>query len=257
MLISDEHQLILMLPQKCGSETLQSRLKELHSCAEIGSSPYYEPNVKRYLSKHITLRVARKLPAYQQRQHYRKVCFVRNPYDRVYSWFCWQHRLSEKPLPVESPKQKYAIARELEGDEASLQRTQRIRRNLKLKMDAACGEFNRYIELNPESYGPLHEFTHVWRCSRMDFIGYVEKFEDDYEAMCRRYGIDTDSAVCDNVLAKPKASCDPHRMEAEDYKSLPFYEKRTIDFVNRRFKRDFKCFGYEMLEPEDFPQRLG
>jgi len=252
MLISDEHQLILMLPQKCGSKTLQSRLKSIHSCAEVGSSPYYDPVMKRYLSKHITFRVAQQLSAFKKRKNYQRACFVRNPYDRVYSWFKWQLRLSQKPIPEKSPEQRYSVSRGLDGSDASLKRTQRIRENLKLKMDAAGGEFNRYIEQNPDSYKPIHEYTHHWGRLRMHFIGFVERFEDDYKEMCTKYAIDLDSNVSGNVLVAPKATCNPHAMCREDFKSLDYYERRTVAFINKRFKLDFKYFGYPMLAPKAF-----
>jgi len=127
--MSDKHRLILMLPQKCGSATLQHRFKSLHSCADVGSSPYYDSTMKRYLLKHITLRVARQLDAFKARKNYQRACFVRNPYDRVYSWFKWQRRLSQKPIPEQSRAQKYSVARGLDGGDASLKRTQCIREN--------------------------------------------------------------------------------------------------------------------------------
>jgi len=69
-------------------------------------------------------------------------------------------------------------------------------------MDVAGSEFNRYIERNPDSYKPIHEFTHRWGRSQMNFIGYVERFEDDLEIMCARYDISVNSLECDNVLSK-------------------------------------------------------
>ncbi len=254
MLISDKHRLIFMLPQKCGSATLQLRLGYLHSSDAIGSSPYFNPEAGRYLSKHVTLSTARGLEDYKKRIDYSKVCFVRNPYDRVYSWFAWERDLCEKNAML-SGKQPYAIARDLDADEASLERTKRRRARLKQKMDAANYDFNQFVKQSPKRYKPMYRFTHSnWRRNQMDFIGYLERFEDDFQALCRMYAIGVDSNESGHVLGALKASCDPHKMAREDYKSLDYYNRETIQFVNKRFKLDFKYFGYQMLAPQDFPE---
>ena len=144
MLISDQHRLIIMLPEKCGTGTVQKRLNHIHSCSDIGSSPYYNKEAKRYLSKHLTLSTASRLSAYKQRKNYRKACFVRNPYDRIYSWFGYQKDLCERNA-VSLGKQPYEIARNLDGDEVSQARTKQRRNRLKEKMAVASFEFNQYI----------------------------------------------------------------------------------------------------------------
>ena len=90
----------------------------------------------------------------------------------------------------------------------------------------------------------------------MDFIGYIERFEEDFSSLCQRYEIDTESKDSGHVLGGLKASCDPRRMERKDYKSLDYYNSESIRFVNKRFKLDFKYFGYEMLNPKDFPEHV-
>lgn len=256
MLISDQHRLIIMLPQKCGTETLQRRLSHLHSSSSIGSSPYFNAEAKRYLSKHVTLSTARGLGDYKTRSTYSKACFVRNPYDRVYSWFSWERDLCVRNA-VLSGKQPYAIARDLDADEASHERTKRLRANMKKKMDAADSDFNQYVKNSPKRYKPMYRFTHSrLRFNQMDFIGYLERFEEDFKQLCQRYAIDVDSSESGHVLGALKASCDPHQMERKDYKSLDYYNCETIRFVNKRFKLDFKYYGYQMLNPEDFPEHV-
>jgi hypothetical protein len=256
MLILDQHRLIVMLPQKCGTETLQRRLGDLHSCSDVGSSPYYNAEAKRYLSKHVTISTARGLDAYKKRATYRKACFVRNPYDRVYSWFSWERDLCVRSA-VLSGKQPYAIAGKLDADDASHERTKRQRSSLKTKMEAANSDFNQYVKNSPKKYKPMHRFTHSrLRRNQMDFIGYIERFEDDFQQLCRKYDISVDSSESGHVIGALKASCDPHQMERNDYKSLDYYNSETVRFVNKRFKCDFKYYGYQMLNPQDFPEKL-
>lgn len=256
MLISDTHRLIVMLPPKCGTKTLQQRLKHIHSCAEVGSNTFYDSELKRYLSKHISLKTARRMKAFQDRADFRKVCFVRNPYDRVYSWFCWNLETSKKPLPLRNANQQYEVSSGLVGDEDALRHTRELRLNLQSKMKAAGGDFNRYVELYPGSYKPIHKFTHSGRRSQMDFVGYVERFEADYQEIRNQFGIDDDSLESGNVLVQPHVVDDPRKMQREDYKYLDFFEKKTVKYINKQFKLDFKFYGYQKLNPKDFPDSV-
>ncbi len=65
----------------------------------------------------------------------------------------------------------------------------------------------------------------------VDFIGRYERFEEDFEEVCRRIGI-----------APAKL---PHRRKAEDRTDYRrYYNEKTMKIVADRFKPDIDRFGY-------------
>ena len=72
MFISDEYKLIVMLPQKCASSSLQLRLQSIRSPESLDTHPRYEKELGKYISKHITIKTALKLKAYKSRLDYHK-----------------------------------------------------------------------------------------------------------------------------------------------------------------------------------------
>ena len=140
MFISDEYKLIVMLPQKCASSSLQLRLQSIRSPESLDTHPRYEKELGKYISKHITIKTALKLKAYKSRLDYHRACFVRNPYDRVYSWFQWLEKSSKR-----------LIEEVHSGDLVEMERVAHMTRSRdrKLKkMKEADYEFNRYLKLN-------------------------------------------------------------------------------------------------------------
>jgi hypothetical protein len=258
MLILDDHQLIIMMPQKCGTSTIEMRLSSLHNESVRPRASYYEPKLRKYVSKHVTLKDASKLGFSRKREHYDKACFVRNPYERVYSWFLWQVRRLETALPERGREDPAVDATAITvGASAEEQHMHRIFSRLKLKMDSVGWNFSRYLEKSPKTNKPISKFTHRRFRNRMNFIGYVERFEVDYLDLLQRYQIPVTSEMTTNTSAVPRLECDPHSMNAQDYRYLKFYDQASIAIVNRLLKKDFKYFGYEMLNPRDFPVTQG
>ena len=248
MFISDSHEFIVMLPQKCASHTLQIRFDALRSSDSLDYGVVYEEEVGRYISKHVSLKDAMKLTAYRSRKDYRKACFVRNPYDRVYSWFFWIKRSLDKPLPV-------AV-----GDQAEVERVEHIIRSKerkKKKMVEADYDFNRYLMLNEKSFKPANRFTHHKKKCYVDFIGYQEDFEQDYNRMVEQFELPVSSTEDGNVVSGKRCGKKPPEMTVDDYQYTEFFTRESIRIINRRFKLDFKYFNYPMLKPRHFPVTLG
>jgi len=248
MFISDDYRLIVMLPQKCASKTIQIRLDDLRSSASLDTGVTYHDELERYISKHVTLKDAYELSAFNSRSDYRKVCFVRNPYDRVYSWFNWIRRSLKKPLP------------ELDGEGREIERIQHVRSsresNLR-KMISVDYKFNRYLQSNEKSFKPANHFTHYKRKCQMDFIGCQERFEEDYAHMVKEFGLPVSSLEDGNVVSGVRCEKKPADMGTEDYQYARFYDRESIRVINRRFKLDFKYFGYPVLKPRHFPVSVG
>ncbi len=235
-----------MLPQKCGTSTIERRLGGLHNTETKPIGVYYEPQLKRHMSKHLTLKNASKLAFYNERRSYDKVCFVRNPYERVYSWFTWLIRQVEDLKPDDGKVH----------DSETEQRTQRLLRGTRSKMESVNWDFSAYLKQSPKTFKPTYKFTHYRFRNRMAFIGYVERFEYDYQKMLKSYGIEDVSSANANTSSVPHVECDPHSMTREDYRYLKYYDRSSISIVNQLMKKDFKLFGYEMLNPADFPKVL-
>lgn len=248
MFISDSHKFIVMLPQKCASKTLQMRLDALRSSDSLDSSVSYEKNLGKYISKHVTLENALKLEAYQTREGYRKSCFVRNPYDRVYSWFTWISKSLDKLELV------------AEGDQKEITPIEHIKssRVRKLeKMKEVNYDFNRYLKQNEKSFKPANRFTHRKRKCLVDFIGFQEDFERDYQKMIELFELPVSSSEDGNVVSGKRCGKKPSAMIASDYQYANFFNRESIRIINRRFKLDFKYYGYPMLNPRQFPVTLG
>lgn len=247
MFISDEHKLIVMLPQKCASSTLQIRLKSIRSPESLDTHTRYEEELGKYMSKHITLKSAFKLKAYKSRLDYRKVCFVRNPYDRVYSWFKWLENFSNN------------LALKAADDQTEIGRVERVKRSLDRKaqkMVEANYDFNRYLKLNKKSFKPACRFTHHRGRCHVDFIGYQECFESDYEKMIERFNLPVSSMEDGNVMNSKRSGKRPPELTTAEYQYTDLFNRESIQIINRSFKKDFKYFDYPVLDPRIFPRSL-
>ena len=86
----------------------------------------------------------------------------------------------------------------------------------------------------------------------MDFVGYVERFETDFQKVCQILKLNDVERVNANVRNNPKQECDPHDMKRSDYKYLNKYTKTAIEIVNDCYAIDFESFGYQKIESRRF-----
>lgn len=257
MLVFDDSKLILMLPQKCGTTTIENRLTYLHNAEVRPHGLFFDKRLNKYLSKHINLKDAQKLDWFRKRRHYAKACFVRNPYERAYSWFLWQLRQLEINLPEggRADSAQDAAAFPSDGD-AEAQRTHRLMCHLKSKMETANWTLGGYLKISAKTYRPVSNFTHRFFRNQMQFIGYVERFEEDYEKLLERFSIKGAWSGSSNASSIPHVYCNPLDMKPEDYRYLEFLDRQTVEQVNTIFKKDFKYYGYRILDPKTFPEQV-
>ena len=248
MFISDEYKLIVMLPQKCASSSLQLRLQSIRSPESLDTHPRYEKELGKYISKHITIKTALKLKAYKSRLDYHKACFVRNPYDRVYSWFQWLEKSSKR-----------LIEEVHSGDLFEMERVAHMTRSRdrKLKkMKEADYEFNRYLKLNKKSFKSACRFTHHRGRCHVDFIGHQENFDSDYQAFVSRYGLPVTNTDDGNIIGSHRCEKKPQEMTADDYQYVHWFNRDSVQTINRLFRKDFKYFSYPVLDPKSFPRSV-
>lgn len=86
---------------------------------------------------------------------------------------------------------------------------------------------------------PQHIF--VEGC-RLDFIGKEENFNDDFKSLCDKFEI---------PHKKHDTNITSVRTSNSLYKYIHKFSQAQIDFVNKKYERDFKIFGYEMVHDID------
>ena len=91
--------------------------------------------------------------------------------------------------------------------------------------------------------GFLHEYVYFKNQKQIDFVGYVERFENDFNKIFNQYGVAYDPSM-GNVKNKPKQQCNPHKMEISNYKYYKKYTSDELEIVNSVFAKDFELFDY-------------
>jgi len=240
MLISDSHRLILMLPQKCGTSTLQLRLKSIQDVKEFGSGPSYNKELGKLLTKHVKLKHALKLQVLQSRPNHLKACFVRNPYDRVYSWFLWTIRSNQKEIKqlTEADDPDSINPRTGISNAARLEGALRTRK----KLEEVDYDFNRFMTKKPKRYTRISSFTHHQGINHIDFIGRVESFEEDFDRLCDQISFTPEHRQNINY-SKDLEDMKNKSNQYPEY--IDHYSTKTLAVVNRVHSVDFKNFGYK------------
>jgi hypothetical protein len=241
MIISHRRRFVVFLPWKTASQTLVARLKAFNE------SPYslffeFNPVLNRVVHQHMTCADFHLLP--ESRLGYFRASFVRNPYDRFYSGF----RQLQKDIVVQ-PKAKFPSRQVRSLVMKQLGENQR-------QIDEAGGDFDRWVGLIDERQvleqgrnsnfplHPAHYWTHLGQEKVVDFIGRVERFESDMDALSAILKLGKLPAVDANVVeldARPS-------MGRPGYRYADRMSKSSISKINALFSRDFEIFDYERID---------
>ncbi|MEI9428626.1 sulfotransferase family 2 domain-containing protein [Mesorhizobium sp. Cs1299R1N3] len=237
MIISHARKFVLFSPWKTASSTCNDRL-ERYNESTYSKFFYFNKHLNRVTHQHITISEFKALP--ESKLGYTTASFVRNPYDRAYSGFIQLQRdIAYQPL-AEYP---HAWIRELVKAQLS--------ENQKRIADSDY-DFNRWIMLLPEyeimdvgrnTNMPLHPasyWTHFEGKPYVNFIGKVERFEQDFEIFCQRADLDTPPMINRNVTNLTSS-------DKNGYRYTGIMSKRAICRINEVFKTDFDLLGYEMI----------
>ena len=209
MLISDSHRLVFIHIQKTGGTSLSRALVEVLGAERHGGT-----------ETHIHLAQAH--AAYPRTQAYRAAAFVRNPWDRLVSWYAeilqngkrltWRERWRNP---------HYNRVRHL-----VLARTDSFESFLRRGPGFKCR-----LGYHPFRANQVDYLTDPDGRIAVDFVGRFERFERDARDLLDMFGVDA------GVIPRL------NRSEHEDYRS--YYTPETRDLVARRFCRDIAAFGYE------------
>lgn len=221
MIISHRHRYLYFVIPKCASSTVRHSIRDL---SDIGFP------VTNY-TQHVPLR------AFLASEHaallgsYFAFTFVRNPYDRLYSGFLQDLKAGNgyaKWMPVKRPI-----------------------------FDVIGADFNRYMRdyvrfanLTTDwewiCFCPMHEFVYLDGIRRLDWIGKAEDVTGGLTELSQHLGVPIRKTGDFNVNLEYRGQL----------KYLGMYERATVALVNELYRDDFRLFGYEQLDPADFPIRL-
>jgi len=149
-----------------------------------------------------------------------KFGFVRNPYDRMVSWFHYYQKLWKNP--DEEPCSQDCIDRFLEMDFDTWIKS------LKRHEEGGC---------RSETACPFHFIANqyqylIWRDGRIfvDFVGKVENIDEDWSYVCEKVGLPQEKLDVSN------------RSDREDYRT--YYTEETKAIVTAQYEKDLEYFDY-------------
>ena len=206
MLVSDSRKLVFVHIQKTGGVTVDELLWER------------VPDLRTIRPRHeIAARGRQKLDAWDE---YYKFAFVRNPWDRLVSWY------SMVTAPPKIPKHGNDLWQYVRDNSSTFEG---FILNCTDEIEVRKGVYSSFT-LNQLDY-----LTDENDNLLVDFVGRVENFDEDLRKVFRRIGISLEAI--------------PHKNRSNHRHYSTFYTPETEMIVRERFKRDIEYFGYEFERP--------
>jgi hypothetical protein len=241
MILSHRKRFVVFAPWKTASQTVRLRLRKYDESPYSGTF-HFNASLNRVVHQHLTCSDFASLP--ESSLGYFKASFVRNPYDRVYSGFTQLQRdIALHPrAEFRPPWIRELVLAQLEENARHLLRAA-------FDFDAWWLSIPEHLvfEAGHNTNFPLHPayyWTHLNGAPYVDFVGHVERFEEDFAALLARLEIQDAEAGNANVSAEEPG-------ERERDRRVPRYAAHmsgaSISKVNALFRRDFELFGFERL----------
>jgi hypothetical protein len=237
MIISHSNQFVILSPWKTASQTTQARL------AAFQESTYdafynFNPILNRVVHQHLTCAEFSCLP--EASRGYRTASFIRNPYDRAYSGFLQVQRdVENQPFrDYPAPWVRELVLRQVEENRRQLERAD-------YDFDGWIGVLTEDQVRNVGSNSslplhPVHYWTHLDQRPFVDFVGRVERYEEDFQRLIQWLGIETEriTAATHNVSGLRGDG-------SHAYRHIHRMHARSIATINQLFTDDFELLGYE------------
>jgi len=172
---------------------------------------------------HATVQQVKKVLTQQQFESYFKFCFVRNPWDRFLSLYNYA-RLEESHYHSSINPEQAIYGKHLDYDilkNATLEECANYLIQGKLKHDAAWNHWQPQITWIKDEQGKIP----------IDFIGKLEKIEEDFAQITRKIGI---------VKELPYMNKSKERSSYRKY-----YTEDTRQLINDYYIEDIEQFGYD------------
>lgn len=224
MIISDEKKFIFFHIPKCAGTSIRSVLKAYDSTDSYYWGSRYLEKLNRLVDMaHITYEIATKILKHETLEKYFKFCFVREPYDRLYSAFL-EHKAHNPDKHI-------------------------LEENFNLYMQKNLNEENIHNNIRYVHFTPMYYYTHYKQNRAVDFIGTIENLKQDFQAISKRINLKNIKLEHKNVKGDNKI-----HTENWTYKYLDKFEAKTINLINKLYAKDFEYFNYKMLDPKNFKE---
>jgi hypothetical protein len=199
LILSDSHRFIFVAVPKTGSSSVEEALQTVRS-----------PTTDQF-NRHATcLKLERDLPKAVW-ENYFKFAFVRDPYDRMLSWYFYRQR--EQLRDPSHPRHHLYT-----GDWTFAEFIERFADDeLMLK---------QVDFIAPHQGGLL-----------VDYVGRYERLQPDFELVCDRLGLPLVELPRVRASARPEGG------------TAALWTGKSRGIVNDYFREDFEFFGYPVIEP--------
>lgn len=198
MIISDSCKFVFVhIPRNAGS-SVRVALKPFGDDQWAGSRLRWHEMLPALISRHPELKT-----------HF-KFAFVRNPWERVVSLFCYaKETMAPTYPPFQAMESLETMLRQFDRTDSRL----RMMHFIRPQCEYVCGEDGQWLT---------------------DFVGRYENLDADFAPACRRIGI---------TAALPQINASGRRGYAR------YYNSWCRDFVAARYARDIEEFGYAFGDP--------
>ncbi len=203
MLVSDSHKLVFVHIQKTGGVTVHGLLRERI------------PDLRNIVARHEFAR--RGMAELDDWDEYFKFAFVRNPWDRLVSWYT---------MVTTFDKAGNELWRYVHDNSSTFEE---FIHNCTGEVKIRKGVYYSF------AYNQLDYVTDEHGNLLVDFIGQLENFDEDIQEVFRRIGLELETV--------------PHHNRSGHRHYSTFYTPETEMIVRERFKRDIEYFGYEFERP--------
>jgi hypothetical protein len=218
MLISDDKKFLFVHVQKTAGNSVRQALESVI------------PDLRNFLGTHDRAMDAKRQLGDRAYGDYFSAAFVRNPWDRLLSWYSMivkttvqsQSRGSRKPADPGLRLWRYVLENSNSFED--------FIRNCTAEIDDHDGRksfmWNQLDYLVDEQGRPI-----------VDFIGKYESIEQDARQLFQRLGLEG--------IELPSVNQGRHRHYST------YYSDELAEVVRRRFQRDIEAFGYEFVRQID------
>ena len=211
MLVSDSRKLVFVHIQKTGGSTV-SRLLEQHI-----------PDLYTVGARHeFAVQGMRELEDWDE---YFKFAFVRNPWERLVSWYSMVRKFEEN----QDWRLQRTFNKLLRYAHDNSSTFEEFIYNCTDEVEIKDGVYYSF------AYNQLDYVTDENGRLLVDFIGRLETFEKDIREVLGRIGIELKTV--------------PHKNRSTHRHYSTFYTPETEMIVRERFKRDIEYFGYKFERP--------
>src|SRR5215211_4245991 len=173
------------------------------------------PDIRTIAPRHeVAIRGMPKLDAWDE---YYKFAFVRNPWDRLVSWYS---------MVTKFPKEGNELWRYVRDNSSTFEE---FIYNCTDEVEIMKGVYYSF------AYNQLDYVTDEGGNLLVDFVGRLENFDEDVQEVFSRIGVGLELV--------------PHKNRSKHQHYSTFYTPETEMIVRERFKRDIEYFGYEFERP--------